>query len=94
MVMNVGRRPTVNTGDEAPTVEAHILHAYGQPDFHGARLRVAALGFVRPEIRFGGLAELLARIRADIGIAKGQLDDPAHAEFRGHPFFSRQGGAV
>jgi riboflavin kinase len=34
MVMNVGRRPTVNSGDEAPTVEVHVMHNYPQ-DFYG-----------------------------------------------------------
>jgi FAD synthase len=34
MVMNVGKRPTVNIGDEAPTVEVHVMHNYPQ-DFYG-----------------------------------------------------------
>lgn len=33
MVMNVGRRPTVNAGDDV-TVEVHILHKYSG-DFYG-----------------------------------------------------------
>lgn len=73
MVMNVGRRPTVNAGDEAPTVEAHILHAYAG-DFYGRTLRVAALGYLRPEMKFAGMGRLLARIRTDIGLARLQLE--------------------
>ena len=34
MVMNVGRRPTVNEGGEAASVEVHILHDF-QSDFYG-----------------------------------------------------------
>ncbi len=110
MVMNIGRRPTVNTGgslalpfiyghpplhhplqptpqpnpqptpplkgDEAPTVEVHILHDFAQEDFHGARLSVVATSFLRPEMRFESLAALQRRIKADIGIARSQLDAP------------------
>jgi FAD synthase len=34
MVMNVGRRPTVNTGQEDPTVEVHVMHTFSG-DFYG-----------------------------------------------------------
>lgn len=40
--MNVGRRPTVNTGDEAATVEVHVLHDFSQ-DFYG-QVRVRGSG--------------------------------------------------
>ncbi|KAF6257480.1 Flavokinase-domain-containing protein [Scenedesmus sp. NREL 46B-D3] len=89
MVMNVGQRPTVNTGDEAPTVEVHVLHKYSQEEFYGYTIRVVVAGFVRPEIRFSGLPQLLARIKADIGIAKSQLDEPAAAALRVHSSFKR-----
>lgn len=87
MVMNVGRRPTVNTGDEASTVEVHILHKYSQEEFYGAGLRVVVAGFVRPEIKFGGLQQLLARIKTDISIAKYQLDEPQAAALRASSSF-------
>lgn len=32
-------------------------------------------------MKFGGLPELLARINADIGIARSQLDTPRWAEY-------------
>lgn len=87
MVMNVGRRPTVNTGDEGPTIEVHILHKYSQEEFYGSQLRVVVAGFIRPEIRFAGLPQLLGRIRTDIGIAKSQLDEPEAAALRLSEFF-------
>jgi hypothetical protein len=34
MVMNVGKKPTVNTGDEAASLEIHVLHTYAN-DFYG-----------------------------------------------------------
>jgi riboflavin kinase len=53
-------------------------------------LRVVALGFVRPEIKFTGLQQLLARIKTDIGIAKSQLDEPAAAAFKTHRIFRQK----
>eukprot|EP00983_Pelagomonas_calceolata_P132274 1161851-Pelagomonas_calceolata.AAC.6 len=34
MVMNIGNRPTVNKGDEEPSVEVHTLHKFAR-DFYG-----------------------------------------------------------
>jgi riboflavin kinase len=70
------------TGDEGSTVEVHILHKYGMEEFYGAQLRVVVAGFIRPEIKFAGLQQLLARIKTDIGIAKSQLDEPEAAALR------------
>jgi riboflavin kinase len=74
-------------GDEAPTVEVHVLHSYSQEEFYGCTMRAVVAGFVRPEIRFSGLPQLLARIKTDIGIAKSQLDEPAAAALRVHSSF-------
>ncbi|GLI61388.1 hypothetical protein VaNZ11_003756, partial [Volvox africanus] len=55
-VLNIGSRPTVNRGGEAPTVEVHILHEFhGGQEFYGSHLEVLVIGFLRPEIRFNGL---------------------------------------
>lgn len=41
MVLNVGSRPTVNKGDEAPSLECHILHHFeGGQEFYGSELEV------------------------------------------------------
>lgn len=66
-------------------MEVHVLHPYAS-DFYGARLRVVALGYLRPEVRFGGLQELLARINADIGLARGALDLPRWQAYSADPF--------
>eukprot|EP00197_Chlamydomonas_leiostraca_P008743 CAMPEP_0202862592 /NCGR_PEP_ID=MMETSP1391-20130828/3577_1 /ASSEMBLY_ACC=CAM_ASM_000867 /TAXON_ID=1034604 /ORGANISM="Chlamydomonas leiostraca, Strain SAG 11-49" /LENGTH=433 /DNA_ID=CAMNT_0049542141 /DNA_START=140 /DNA_END=1441 /DNA_ORIENTATION=+ len=88
MVMNVGRRPTVNTGDEAATVEVHIMHRFEQ-DFYGQNLKVVALGYVRPEMRFtGGLPELINRIRMDIAISRNQLEDGHWKAYANDPHLS------
>ncbi|GMH41837.1 hypothetical protein BSKO_09747 [Bryopsis sp. KO-2023] len=86
MVMNVGNRPTIEDEGEI-TVEAHILHDYGK-DFHGENLKLCALGFLRPEVKFPGLDALIARIKADIGMSKSQLQAEEMGAFKANPFFS------
>lgn len=86
MVMNIGRRPTVNAGNEEASVEAHILHAYGA-DFYGQPLRLVVLGYIRPEMKFAGLSQLLNRIKADIGIARVSLDDKAMQAYKSDATF-------
>lgn len=43
----------------------------------------------RPEMRFSGIDELIARIKSDVGISKAQLDMPEHAQVRQHVLFTR-----
>ena len=88
-VLNVGLRPTFEA--ETPpetTVEVHLLHPF-PADFYGARLRVLVLGFIRPEMKFeGGIAQLVARIRQDVGMASSLLDAPANAAAAGDAFLA------
>ena len=44
----------------------------------------------RPEMRFSGLEELIARIKSDVGISRAQLDMPEHARAREHRLFRGQ----
>ena len=53
-------------------VEAHILHTYGD-DFYGEALKLLVVGFIRPEMQFAGLDDLINRIHTDIGLAQNQL---------------------
>ena len=86
MVMNVGRRPTFEDKEPELSVEVHIMHNYAS-DFYGRPLKVVALGYLRPEIKFSGLQELLARIHTDIGIAKAQLDLPMWSKYQKDAYF-------
>ncbi|GAX73813.1 hypothetical protein CEUSTIGMA_g1264.t1 [Chlamydomonas eustigma] len=84
MVMNIGRRPTVSAeGEDDVSVEVHMMHGFSQADFYGQHLKVVAIGFLRPEMKFpGGLSELIARIRADVAISKNQLDDSSLLQYQ------------
>lgn len=77
-VVNVGNRPTFADG-EGVTVEVHALRDFGR-DFYGERMEAVVLGYLRPEMRFDGLAALVGRIMTDIGAARGALDDEACRE--------------
>ncbi|CAG9460952.1 unnamed protein product [Pedinophyceae sp. YPF-701] len=86
MVMNVGQRPTIDDGSGV-TVEVHVIgNPYGAEEFYGQRMRVLVSGFLRPEIRFGSIDELVARIKADIGLANAQLGGPVHQQHKTDAF--------
>jgi len=93
MVMNIGKRPTFQNVDQVDpqpevSVEVHIMHTFKAEDFHEKHLKVNVLGFIRPEIKFSGLPELLERINTDIGIAKSQLDTMTWLPFKEDAFLS------
>jgi len=85
-VLNVGVRPTFapppGEGEPAETVEVHLMGRRAGGDFYGQTLRVLVLGFLRPEMRFEGPRQLLARIRTDAGAASALLDDPQLVSLR------------
>jgi len=67
-VLNVGRRPTVDTLDCKMVLEAHIL------DFsrmiYGKTLEVTFLKHIRPERKFHSLDSLILHIKSDIAEAR------------------------
>ena len=66
-VTNVGIRPTV-TDDDRVTVETHLVGFDG--DLYEKEIRVEFLRYLRPERRFGSMAELHRQIERDIAAAK------------------------
>jgi len=82
-VLNVGKRPTFVDGD-GTTIEVHVmgtsdLKPQYDTDFYGEEMTVDVCGFIRPEIRFESLHELVGRIKTDIGLARNALASGAHA---------------
>ena len=55
-------------------MEVHAMRDFAR-DFYGERMEVLVVGYIRPEMRFNGMAALVARIMADIGLARNILDD-------------------
>jgi riboflavin kinase / FMN adenylyltransferase len=65
-VANLGLRPTV--GGLVPRLEAHLFDT--DVDLYGRHLRVALVGFIRPERKFAGLDALKAQIAEDAAQAR------------------------
>ena len=65
-VVNVGRRPTVDTDGER-LAEIHFLDFSG--DLYDRELVVCLLAFIRSECRFDGLEHLKRQIQLDVDAA-------------------------
>lgn len=70
-VANIGRRPTIDDGQES-RVEVHLFDYEG--DLYGQTLSVALHRLLRAEKRFNGLDELKAQIAQDAQAARAVLD--------------------
>ncbi len=61
-VANIGNRPTFN--GKTVTVEAHLLDF--DRDIYGEHLVFDVVAFLRPEMKFNGVEELVKQIRRDV----------------------------
>ncbi|MCZ7658648.1 MAG: bifunctional riboflavin kinase/FAD synthetase [Xanthobacteraceae bacterium] len=68
-VASFGRRPTFDNG--APLLEVHLFDFAG--DLYGAPLDVAFVGWIRPELKFDSVSELVARMDEDSRLARAAL---------------------
>lgn len=72
MVMSIGWNPFFDNATK--TVEPWLLRDFGKDgDFYGRELRLAVLGYVRPEADFASLEALVERIHRDADVARGAL---------------------
>ncbi|WP_225198583.1 bifunctional riboflavin kinase/FAD synthetase [Gluconobacter oxydans] len=69
-VANIGRRPTINDGQES-RLEVHLFDF--NEDLYGQILSVALIALLREEKRFSGLDELKTQIAADAAQARSIL---------------------
>lgn len=70
-VMNIGVRPTFDTGELRPSVEVHILDF--SRDIYGQVMEVELVDFIRNERKFPSIDELIKQIQADVQTARGML---------------------
>jgi riboflavin kinase len=77
-VISIGWNPYFS--NKKKTVEPHLLHDFGDLDFYGATLHLCLSGYVRPEMNFSCLDDLITAIKADIDYAKAELDVPPHRD--------------
>lgn len=72
-MVNIGRRPTVDTPNAPTTIEAHILDFSG--NLYGQPLTLDFAARLRNEKRFSSLAELQSAIAADAAAARKVLSE-------------------
>jgi riboflavin kinase/FMN adenylyltransferase len=65
-VTSYGTRPTFEGADER--IETHIIDF--QRDIYGREIEVRLLAFIRPELRFTSVDELIATMQLDLGQAR------------------------
>jgi riboflavin kinase / FMN adenylyltransferase len=68
-VASFGRRPTFDDGP--PLLEVHLFDFSG--DLYGASIDVAFLAWIRSELKFASVAELVSRMEEDCRLARGTL---------------------
>lgn len=69
--VNVGVRPTFGGGELL--IEAHILDF--DDDVYGREMRLEFVEYLRPELHFDGVDELVERMGEDVARARAVLDD-------------------
>lgn len=84
MVMSIGWNPFYK--NEQKSMETHIIHQYDN-DFYGQMLKVCIVGYIRPELNFNSLDELISAIKKDISDAHTFLSDPKNNQYKNHQFF-------
>jgi len=68
-VASFGRRPTFDDG--APRLETHLFDFSG--DLYGRAMDVAFVGWIRPELKFDGVEDLIRQMDADSAAARAML---------------------
>ena len=64
------------------SVEVHVFGGFMSREFYGETLSAVPVGFLRPEMKFDGIGELLAQIKADISLANNLLVEPKAQEYK------------
>lgn len=83
MVMSVGWNPYFDNKEK--TIEPWLLHEFDE-DFYGEELRLAIVGYIRPEANFPSLESLIERIHEDGRIAENALGLPLYSKYKEDPY--------
>lgn len=65
-VTSIGVRPTFEQAPVAPRIEAHILDLPGDPNLYDQPVRLEFVEYLRPEMRFSQVQDLIDQIHQDI----------------------------
>lgn len=83
MVMSIGWNPYYHNKDK--TAEVHIIHKFHE-NFYGSKIEYVVLGYIRPELNFNSIDELIDTINSDIEYAKLKLKSD---ELSGKEYFTK-----
>lgn len=83
MAMSIGWNPYFSNSEK--TIEPWLLHQFTE-DFYGEELRLAIVGYIRPEENFPSVESLIAKIHEDGRIANRALDLPLYSKYKDEPF--------
>ncbi|OXU31018.1 hypothetical protein TSAR_014195 [Trichomalopsis sarcophagae] len=83
MVMSIGWNPFYK--NDKKSMEIHLLHKF-EDDFYGKELKVIVLGYIRPELNFSSVDELIKAINNDIEVADKSLDEATSVKYKEDPF--------
>ena len=61
-MLNIGHRPTLNNGNNL-SIEVHILNF--QSDIYNHKIRIEFIHFLRPELKFSSVDELVSQMQKD-----------------------------
>ncbi|XP_026761572.2 putative riboflavin kinase [Galleria mellonella] len=87
MVANIGFCPYYQ--NKEMSVETHIIHKF-EKDFYGSFLRIAIVGYLRSEMNFNSLDDLIETIKQDIANASKNLENIESQKLKNHSFFVKQ----
>lgn len=88
MVANIGMNVTY--GDvENRVLEAFLMDDEGRlaKEFYGEEMRLCLVGYLRPELKFDSVGELMENIQNDVSVAAAVLDAPEATPFKEHDMF-------
>lgn len=83
MVANLGRNITYSDVTDR-VLEAYLMADIFDPEFYGEEMRLCIIGFMRPELKFDSVQQLIEHIQNDIKVAEAALDLPRTKVFRTH----------
>lgn len=85
MVMSIGWNPFYKNSKKS--MEVHIIHEFGR-DLYDLTLKICVLGYIRPELDFNSLDELIAEIKNDISTSKDNLETQEALQYISNDFFN------
>ncbi|KAK7204041.1 hypothetical protein BZA70DRAFT_281371 [Myxozyma melibiosi] len=87
MVMSLGWNPFYHNTELS--AEVHVVHKF-RAQFYGAKIKLAVLGYIRPESDFVSVEALVEEIMRDIEYAKEKLGEDGFREFVEDGFWSKE----